>query len=1027
MEQPEKAAIRRVHSPRTKMKITGFTLFSLAIICLHGQCFLFSQQPQRLDLLLRGGLVHDGSGAEPQIADVGVRDGVLVAIGQLAGNADMIVDCSGLVVCPGFIDLHSHSDNPILEPRTRGNVNYLMQGCTTVVTGNCGMGPVDVGAYLKKVDSLGAGTHIAHLLPHGSLRDQAMGKERREPTAAELQRMRDLADQAMRDGAFGMSTGLIYVPGMFSKTDELVEIAKVIHKHEGIYASHIRGEGTGLLDSLQEALQIGKRAEIPVHVSHLKASGKQAWGSLHLGVNVIEQARASGQVVTADQYPYAASSTSLEATLLPDWAREGGRPELDKRIADTETFTKLRADVVAKLATANKIMIASYKPRRDWVGRTIDQIAESEKREAADIVLEIERNGGASIVNFSMQEDDVRMAMQKPWVATASDGGSKIPTADRPHPRSFGTFPRKIGRYAREYGLISLPAAIRSATGLPADIIGFKDRGYLRPSMAADICVFDPQTFSDMATFEEPYHAPAGLRYVFVAGVPAVYEGQATGALAGKALRKTDPQDAQLPKPEAKTSELPVTSTSKDPNWAAKQLAEIVRSQGGHSATYAIDFATYRNDLKNLPIGVFDSGVGGLTVLETLLSFDEHHNATGQPGADGTCDFQNERFVYLGDQANMPYGNYAAAGKEDYLRELILKDAMFLLGNRYWPEVAAVAPVFDKPPVKAIVIACNTATAYGLEDIRAAIKLWDIPVMVVGVVEAGAESVAQELTSNATSDAVAVMATVGTCSSGAYPKAIARAVGIAGKRQPTVWQQGSLGLASAIEGNTAFVGHTSGYQGPSIDNQQAPLDVTLSDVYQFQSSGMNGDASRPETWKLNSVENYVRYEVCTLVENYRRSGAKQPLGTVILGCTHFPFETERIQENLRRLREYRSPTGEYPYRDLIRPEVSLIDPGQLTAKQLYRQLLLKQWLVRGEPQALPKVENVFVSVVAPTVAADSLIADGGFSYAYKYSRAAGRFEFEDTRVVPLTQQSLPKNLVELLSRRCPNIWRALVD
>lgn len=494
---------------------------------------------QRFDLVLRGGTVIDGSGGEPRVADVGIREGMIVAVEPALNDGDIIIQCSGLVVCPGFIDLHTHSDTALLDSKTRGNVNYLLQGCTTVVTGNCGMGPVNVGEYLSKIDAVGAGTHVAHLLPHGNLRDQAMGKEDRKPTTEELQKMCDLADQAMRDGAFGMSTGLIYVPSMFSTTEELVAISKVIAEHGGIYASHIRGEGTGLLDSLQEVLKIGREAKLPVHVSHFKASGKQAWGSLHLGVKLLEEARATGQAVTADQYPYTASSTSLEATILPDWSREGGRTELAKRLSDTDTRAKIRKEVAEKLADSNKIMIASYKQRRDWVGKSLAQIADSEHRDAADVVMEIETQGGASVVNFSMDEEDVRMAMRLPWVATASDGGAKIPSADRPHPRSFGTFPRKIGRYAKESNTLSVSAAVRSASGLPADIIGLNDRGYIRAGLAADITVFDPNTFTDTATFEEPYHAPTGLQYVFVSGVPAVYEGQATGALMGRALRKT--------------------------------------------------------------------------------------------------------------------------------------------------------------------------------------------------------------------------------------------------------------------------------------------------------------------------------------------------------------------------------------------------------------------------------------------------------------------------------------------------------
>ncbi|MDZ4850637.1 MAG: D-aminoacylase [Pirellulaceae bacterium] len=491
------------------------------------------------DVLLRNGTVHVGDGNPPVVEDVGIRDGRIVAIGvNLAVSAKQVYDCKDQVVCPGFIDLHTHSDDPILERETRANRNYLMQGCTTVVTGNCGGGHVDVAAYFKKIDKDGAGTHVAHLLPHGSLRSKVMGKDDRAPTAEELAEMQVLAEKAMMDGAFGMSTGLIYIPGTFAKTDELIAIAKSVAKHHGIYVSHIRGEGSGLLDSVQEAIKIGIEGGLPTHISHFKASGTDSWGSLHLAAAIIEKARSEGKIVTADQYPYIASSTSLEATLLPDWARAGGRTSLKKRLDDPELTARIRKDVLKSLNVIHRIQLATYKPRKDWIGKNLEEIAKAESIEVVDLVLLIERNGGAQIVNFGMSEEDVRMAMKLPWVATASDGSSKVPSESMPHPRSFGTFPRKIGRYAIEQNVTTLEAAIRSATSLPAGIIGMSDRGLLQLNKVADIVVFDPKAFRDQATYDEPYREPTGTKIVLVGGEVAVLDGKPTGVLAGKAIRK---------------------------------------------------------------------------------------------------------------------------------------------------------------------------------------------------------------------------------------------------------------------------------------------------------------------------------------------------------------------------------------------------------------------------------------------------------------------------------------------------------
>ncbi len=494
-----------------------------------------------VDVLLRGGTIFDGTAAPGRLGDVGLKGDKIVAIGSFkTGRVGRTIDCTGLYVAPGFIDLHTHSDSQVVDPALRACVNYVIQGCTTQITGNCGSGPVDTGEFYHKIDQGGAGTNVAHLLPQGSLRSHVVGEVDRRATAAELQEMESLTDQAMRDGAWGMSTGLIYVPSVYADTEELIALAKVVSTHGGIYASHIRGEGTELLSAVGEALRIGKDAKLPAHISHFKAAGQESWGTLRLAVEQIEQAQKRGEKVTADQYPYTASSTSLDATIVPTWARSGGTKEFIQRLDDSVTGPKLQNEIQASLSTKRDgaaIYLVRCKSHPEWIGKNLVEAAEASGQTSLAVALEILRHGGAAVVNFSMNEDDVRMAMQRPWVATASDGRSYLPGEDRPHPRNYGTFARKIGRYSLKENVIPIEHAIRSATGLPADIIGFKDRGYLKDGYFADVVVFDPKEYIDVATFEDPHQYARGTRYVFVNGHPAVFQGIPTGTLAGRALK----------------------------------------------------------------------------------------------------------------------------------------------------------------------------------------------------------------------------------------------------------------------------------------------------------------------------------------------------------------------------------------------------------------------------------------------------------------------------------------------------------
>ena len=501
----------------------------------------FAQRPMVVDVHLQGGTIVDGAGGEPYEGDVAIREGRIVAVGEISQvNAGQAIDCAGLVICPGFIDLHNHSDNTILTPETRNARCYLMQGCTTLVTGNCGGGRGNVAKFYDRLEAEGVGINIAHLVPHGALRDQVMGKVRRAPTEKELERIKELAAQAMQQGAWGMSTGLQYVPGAYAKTDELIAIAREVGKHGGIYASHMRDEGDELLEAIEEVIEIARAADLPCHISHLKASKRPNWGKVRAAARIIDEARQQGLQITADQYPYTASSTSIMAMLIPEAEREGGTKATVKRLDTPDELARIRPMIAESLEARGRLMIASFDKKPEWVGKLITEVAEIEGRDPVDIAIEVLHDDRAMGVNFGMDEADVRFVMTQPWVATASDGSVKIDDGTRPHPRSFGTFPRKIGRYAKQEKVVSLPAAVRSASGLPADILGMKDRGYLRKDYIADIVVFDPAEFLDHATYERPFETSTGVRWVFLDGEAAIADGVPQDKLAGRPLRRSD-------------------------------------------------------------------------------------------------------------------------------------------------------------------------------------------------------------------------------------------------------------------------------------------------------------------------------------------------------------------------------------------------------------------------------------------------------------------------------------------------------
>ena len=403
----------------------------------------------------------------------------------------------------------------------------------------------------------------------------------------------------------------------------------------------------------------------------------------------------------------------------------------------------------------------------------------------------------------------------------------------------------------------------------------------------------------------------------------------------------------------------------------AADLVEHAKAHPDGKTAFSFDTTAWSNDeaTRHLPIGVFDSGIGGLTVLEALLTLDAFNNDTLQPGTDGVADFAQERFIYFGDQANMPYGNYSAVQRTDYLRELIVKDAIFLLGRRFWP-TEGKEPQFTKPPVKAIVIACNTATAYGLEDIRKAVAAWKIPVIVVGVVEAGARGVLESKTTGG----IGILATIGTCASGVYPRTITSTLGLAGQSVPVIAQQGSATLAGAIEGDAAF----------------------------------------PE-----SVSAYALKEARALAEAYRDSKPTKPLQTIVLGCTHYPLAKDEIDTAFAVLRQ------EPAFADLIAEQRLFVNPAEATAKELFRELAKAKLRLKPDERCILEHGQFYLSVPRVDEAGIQLSADGNLDRDYKYSRSPGQLDYEDTKNVPLTTALIPANSAKLVRERLPAVWQSL--
>jgi N-acyl-D-aspartate/D-glutamate deacylase len=507
------------------------------------------------DLVLRGGTLYVGGQVMAGPGDLAIRGDRIVAVGEVSGNARREIDATGLVVAPGFIDLHSHTDEIYhlarwlpLPGTVHANLNFLFQGVTTIVTGNCGSGfadPEEVRGWLDRIDTLPFGSNVIHLVPHGELRRQVMGAAQADradprPTPAEMERMKELLDTGLRAGAWGMTTGLEYDPGARAETEELVELALVMAGRDGIYASHTRHEGPvpeRMLASYREAIEIGERAGVRAHISHLKLAGRRVHGMADQVIELIEQARARGVRVTADQYPYTAGSTTLAMPVPPEM-RDGS--EVLPRYCEGPEREELRAGVAFFLAeeTPPEGFLVSVYPWKWWLqGKTVAEIAAERGVDPVEVAIDLACGWPGTGIYFSQSEAVVREFMQRPWVATASDGLAIFGLLGRwSHPRLYGTFPRKIRRYVYDEQLISLPFALRSMTELPAEIFEIPERGRLAPGYYADAVAFDPERLRDVATFDRSGRHSEGVEYLLVNGVLSIDAGEYTGRRGGRAL-----------------------------------------------------------------------------------------------------------------------------------------------------------------------------------------------------------------------------------------------------------------------------------------------------------------------------------------------------------------------------------------------------------------------------------------------------------------------------------------------------------
>ncbi len=525
---------------------------SLLLIILLAGCGQPNATPEHFDTILHGGFVYSGDDSEPVVTDVGIVGDRVVAIGDLSGgDAELRLDVTGQAVVPGFIDIHSHAVRDSFDDgifRWPDAENQIRQGVTTVIGGPDGSSPLPITETFTALEQSPSSVNFGTFVGHGSIRELILGDEARPPSEEELQLMRDEVRKGMEQGAYGLSSGLIYVPGRFATTEEVIELAKVAAEYDGIYISHMREEGLDVLKSVAETIRIGEEGGLPTQLTHHKIVGAPMWGKSTETLKLVDEAIARGVDVSIDQYPYTASSTSL-TILFPGWSLEGGRPSLLARMADPEQRSRMQSDIVYRIEVDRggndpaNVVLANCPHDNTINGLNLSELLRQQEREvskenAAELLMELVEAGNCSAVFHAINADDVINIMRHPVTMPASDGGVEGPSDRVPHPRNYGTFARVLGYYVRELGVMPLHTAIHKMTMMPADRIGLKNRGRIAQGAIADIAVIDPAKVIDKATFENPHQYAEGAQHVFVSGEAVLLNGEMTGVRPGKVLRR---------------------------------------------------------------------------------------------------------------------------------------------------------------------------------------------------------------------------------------------------------------------------------------------------------------------------------------------------------------------------------------------------------------------------------------------------------------------------------------------------------